>query len=104
MRLQAYWLMLTPAYPKRLFGDGTLTPGAPGDGAPGAGASADGPPGDGAPARTSATRPFLMTTAGRVVLVVFIVIGIVSTVLSGTGSSSDQNNTAGTGTSVTHHH
>jgi hypothetical protein len=94
MRLQAYWLMLTPAYPKRLFGDGTLRPGAPGDGAPG----------DGAPARASATRPFLMTTAGRVVLVVFIVIGIVSTVLSGTGSSSDQNNTAGTGTSVTHHH
>jgi hypothetical protein len=90
MRLQAYWLMLTPAYPKRLFGDGTLTPGELRDGEPG---------------RASATRPFLMTTAGRVVLVVFIVIGIVSAIGSGTGTSTgDQNSTAGTGTSVTHHH
>jgi hypothetical protein len=70
MRVQAYWLMLTTAYPKRLFGDGT------GQAVPG----------------TNATRPFLMTTAGRVILIVIIVIGVASGIGSGFGSGSDNNN------------
>ena len=93
MRLQAYWLMLTPAYPKRLFGDGTLGAGTLGAGR------------DGSAGRASATRPFLMTSAGRILLVVFIVIGIFSAIGSGTGTTAgNQNSTAGTGTSVQHHH
>jgi hypothetical protein len=66
MRIQAYWLMLTPAYPKHLFGDSAPAPAGPASAA-------------------SATRPFLMTTAGRVVLVVFIVIGIFSAIGGGAG-------------------
>jgi hypothetical protein len=66
MRVEAYWLMLTTAYPKRLFGDGT------GQATPG----------------TNATRPFLMTTAGRVILIVIIVIGVASGIGSGFGSGS----------------
>ena len=69
MRVEAYWLMLTTAYPKRLFGDGT------GQAAPG----------------TNATKPFLMTTAGRVVLVVIIVIGVASAIGGGVGGRSDNN-------------
>jgi hypothetical protein len=68
MRLQAYWLMLTAAYPKRLFGDGT------GDGT------------GGGMTRASATRPLLLTTAGRLLLVVFIVIGLGYTVFGSSGS------------------
>jgi hypothetical protein len=66
MRVEAYWLMLTTAYPKRLFGDGT------GQAAPG----------------TNATKPFLMTTAGRVILIVIIIVGVGSAVGSGIGSDS----------------
>jgi Domain of unknown function (DUF4389) len=69
MRVEAYWLMLTTAYPKRLFGDGTgqATPGA------------------------NATRPFLMTTAGRVILIVIIVVGLASAVGGGIGGGSGNN-------------
>jgi hypothetical protein len=66
MRVEAYWLMLTTAYPKRLFGDGT------GQAIPG----------------TNATRPFLMTTGGRVILIVIIVVGVASGIGSGFGSGS----------------
>jgi Domain of unknown function (DUF4389) len=77
MRAEAYWLMLTSAYPKRLFGDGNL----------------DEPAG----ARASGTKPLLMTTAGRVILAALIVIGIASVVSSGvTSSSSDQNSNTAT--------
>jgi Domain of unknown function (DUF4389) len=79
MRVQAYWLMLTPAYPKRLFGDG----------------SAQG----GAGARGSSTRPLLMTSAARVLLLVFIVLGVASLVTDGsfsTWSSSDNTSSIGT--------
>jgi hypothetical protein len=47
--------MLTPAYPKRLFGD-------------------DRDPGE----RVSATRPLLMSSGGRVMLIIFIVVGILN--------------------------
>lgn len=70
MRVEAYWLMLTTAYPKRLFGDGTGQP-APG---------------------TNATKPFLMTTAGRVILIVIIVIGAASAIGGGVGGGSDNDN------------
>jgi hypothetical protein len=77
MRLQAYFLMLTPAYPKRLFGDR-----APAGAAGAAGA---------APGGWSATRPLLLTGGGKVLLAVFIVFGLVSVAVpsgeSGSGSS-----------------
>ncbi|MFD0345507.1 DUF4389 domain-containing protein [Kitasatospora aburaviensis] len=57
MRYMAYLLMLTPAYPKRLFGD------EPGE--------AEGGP-------VSATRPLVLSGGGRGLLVVFIILGIVS--------------------------
>jgi hypothetical protein len=74
MRVEAYWLMLTTAYPKRLFGDGE------GHAAPGA----------------NATRPFLMTTAGRVILIAIIVIGVGGAVGGGFGggSGSDDSSSA----------
>jgi hypothetical protein len=71
MRLQAYWLMLSTAYPKRLFGDGN------GQAAPG----------------TNATRPFLMTTAGRVILIVIIVAGVASGIGGGFGQSGNSDST-----------
>jgi hypothetical protein len=69
MRVESYWLMLTTAYPKRLFGDGT------GQASPGA----------------NATKPFLMTTAGRVILIVFLVVGVASAITSGFGNRHDNN-------------
>jgi hypothetical protein len=85
MRFQAYWLMLTPAYPKRLFGDNAPALDGPASGA-------------------SATRPFLMTTAGRVVLVVFIVIGIFSAIGSGAGGGmGTSDGTTSSHASVVHH-
>jgi hypothetical protein len=74
MRVEAYWLMLTTAYPKRLFGDGE------GQAAPG----------------TNATRPFLMTSAGRVILIAIIVIGVAGAIGGGVGggSGSDDSSSA----------
>jgi hypothetical protein len=65
MRFQAYWLMLSSAYPKRLFGDGPL---------------------DGAQ-RTSGTRPLLMTSAARVLLIVFIVLGVADLAVGSSSAS-----------------
>lgn len=72
MRLKAYWLMVTPAYPKRLFGDGTLMAGAPP-----VGAEPD-----------SATRPLLLGTGGKTLLVVFLVLGVLSGAANGVRNSS----------------
>lgn len=60
MRYQAYAMMLTSAYPKRLFGDGppvgqAVTP---------------------APAAASATRPLLLGTPAKVLIVVILVLGL----------------------------
>jgi hypothetical protein len=81
MRLQAYWLMLTAAYPKRLFGDGALGSGRLG----GNGRHVLGR--DAADDTASATRPLLMTDAGRILLIVFIVIGLVYTIYGGSTGS-----------------
>jgi hypothetical protein len=74
MRVQAYWLMLTSSYPKRLFGDGQAADG------PGVG-------------RVPSTRPLLMTSGARLLMVVFIVLGIGYLATGGSASSwtSDNN-------------
>jgi len=80
MRVQAYWLMLTPAYPKRLFGDGDAVAEGPGTG-------------------RSSTRPLLMTSAARVLLLVFIVLGLISVITNGSlqpWSSSNNSSSIGT--------
>jgi hypothetical protein len=75
MRLQAYFLMLTSAYPKRLFGDPDPAGATPGE-----------------TGRVSATRPLLLTSGGKVLLVVFIVLGVVSVAVpSGVGGSGSNN-------------
>jgi hypothetical protein len=74
MRLQAYFLMLASAYPKRLFGDQ---------------AAADASVGESG--RLSATRPLLLATGGKVLLVIFIVLGVVSVGVSSGESGSGTN-------------
>ncbi len=81
MRVQAYWLMLTAAYPKRLFGDGDAASGA---------------------IRSSGTRPLLMTSGGRILLVVFIVFGVLYVALGGTSFSWSSNGNGGQ-VSVSYH-
>ena len=104
MRLQAYFLMLTAAYPKRLFGDrlpagafprdtvqvGMIPAGVtqlgvapPGVAPPGVAPAGAGP--------GSATRPLVLTSGGRVLLAVFIIVGVLGIALpsgeSGSGTS-----------------
>ncbi|MEV6208804.1 DUF4389 domain-containing protein [Kitasatospora sp. NPDC051914] len=57
MRFSAYVLMLTAAYPKRLFGDDGLPPVA---------------------AARSATRPLILSGGAKALVVVFLVLGLVS--------------------------
>lgn len=70
MRTEAFWLMVTSSYPKRLFGDGE------------AGAE-----------RAPGTRPLLMTSGARLLLILFLVLGFIGAVTSGSeeGASSDTN-------------
>lgn len=70
MRLSAYVMMLTPAYPKRLFGDERIA----------------------AEQTPTGTRPLRLSTAARVLVVLFIVLGIGSYFFSGFGTSSDSSN------------
>jgi len=77
MRVQAYWLMLTSSYPKRLFGDGQAADG------PGAG-------------RVPGTRPLLMTSGARLLMVVFIVLGIGYLATGGSASSWTSDNNSAT--------
>jgi hypothetical protein len=83
MRLQSYFLMLTPAYPKRLFGDdagqGTAAPDT---------------------ARVSGTHPLRLNTEAKVLLGVFILVGILGAIGSGFGSSSDNSTTTTSSTSA----
>ncbi|MFJ1707833.1 DUF4389 domain-containing protein [Kitasatospora sp. NPDC088346] len=119
MRFGAYLLMLTPAYPKRVFGDpeplaepplppagawpGT-TAGAPAAPAPGMPAQGTPPEGTAAPgpvagavgadaagagalgasgiAGASATRPLVVSGAGKALLVLFLVAGLASSIAS----------------------
>ncbi|WLQ45006.1 DUF4389 domain-containing protein [Streptomyces laculatispora] len=70
MRVFAYVSMLTPAYPKGLFGEDALS----------------------VPERQgrSATRPLVMSSAGKALLVLFLVLGLVSAITASvTRSSSD---------------
>ncbi|MGW2400491.1 DUF4389 domain-containing protein [Kitasatospora sp. NPDC001664] len=73
-RYQAYFLMLSSAYPKGLFGEDAL------DTVPGSGP-------------VSATRPLVMGSSGRALLVVFIILGIVaygaSSITTSVNSDSD---------------
>ncbi|MFD0019760.1 DUF4389 domain-containing protein [Streptomyces sp. NPDC058382] len=70
MRVSAYVSMLTPAYPKGLFGEDALS----------------------VPERQgrSATRPLVMSSTGKALLVLFLVLGLLSAVTTSvTRSSSD---------------
>lgn len=76
LRYQAYWMMLTSAYPKGLFGD-------------------TGPAGAEAAAETEErprrdTRPFRLTDGGKWLLIVFIVLGVLS--IAGNAVNSSQMN------------
>ncbi|MFJ9950035.1 DUF4389 domain-containing protein [Kitasatospora sp. NPDC091207] len=79
MRYTAYLLMLTSAYPKRLFGD---EPAPTAGGAAAGGAAVGGAaPLKGGP--VSGTHPLVLSGGGRGLLVAFLVIGVLS---SGTSS------------------
>jgi hypothetical protein len=94
MRLQAYFLMLSAAYPKRLFGDPALAGAAPDASALDPAARAEAPAV--APGGGSATHPLLLTSGARVLLAVFILAGVLGVALpSGeSGSSNSQATTA----------
>lgn len=72
MRLNAYALMVTPAYPKRLFGD-----------------EARYPTGE----TYSATRPLRLSRAGAALLVLFMVVGLLAHATESITTDSDDTNT-----------
>ena len=88
MRLSAYLLMLTPAYPKRLFGDPLGAGGADALAAGTALPSAGSAQLTGAGPR-SATRPLKLATAGKVLLAVFIVVGLAAGIGGNFGTSTN---------------
>ncbi|MEY9877368.1 hypothetical protein ABH931_006892 [Streptacidiphilus sp. MAP12-33] len=77
MRFSAYWTMLTPAYPKRLFGDESL-------------ALAE---------RQSASRPLLLSGGAKALLVAFLVLGLIS---GGVSSTVQNDNSSTTVTTSVH--
>lgn len=84
MRFLAYVMMITSAYPKRIFGD-------PADG------------GTGGWEPESATQPLILSIAAKVILVIFILAGLASHIFGPMGRSQQQNTTPDTGTiSVVH--
>lgn len=94
MRFTAYTLLLTSAYPKRLFGDDPVrdAPGpAPweesgattGAGAPGTGQA---PGSVQAPAAESATRPLVLSTAAKALVVLFLLVGLAGNIVGDTTS------------------
>jgi hypothetical protein len=103
MRANAYWMMLTSAYPKRLFGD----PAAPFAEYPAAPVSGEYPPA--VSPLSSSTRPFLLSSGGKALLIVIIVLGVLYNVVNiasgmrqnpdlGTDSTAAGQNTAATAT------
>lgn len=89
MRFNAYTLMLTSAYPKRLFGDGDApktVPGAVRAGMPGAvpGDTYGAVPGSVPGALASVTRPLLMSTGARVLVWVFLAVGLAGHIVGNT--------------------
>ncbi|WP_062985135.1 DUF4389 domain-containing protein [Nocardia anaemiae] len=93
MRVSAYANLLTPAYLKGVFGDKQVTPSRPVyTGSP------SGPMGDigrvtggPEPAPRSATRPLVLSSGGRALLLVMLIIGILGN-LSGTTVDRDDDN------------
>jgi Domain of unknown function (DUF4389) len=79
MRYDAYMLLLTSAYPKRLFGDGSSR-------------DLDAAQGE----ARSATRPLVLTGGAKGLIIAFMIIGVASdtTASFGTSSSSDSQSTA----------
>lgn len=73
MRFTAYAMMLTPAYPKGLFGDDDL--------AVSQGHS------------RSATRPLVMSSAGKWLVVLFLVLGIAGNVTTSVTTSTTSDDT-----------
>ena len=75
MRVSAYLLLLTAAYPKRLFGDASEPD----------------------PQLVSATRPLLLSGAGKGLVVLFLVLGLFGNAADGlfSGNSDSSNDTAG---------
>lgn len=70
MRTNAYVYLLTGSYPKRLFGDARE---------------------EGEPAKVPAgTRPLVMSQGGRILLIVFIVLGALALIANGAVSSTQQ--------------
>lgn len=102
MRAQAYFMMLTSAYPKWLFGDRALVateyPAAPATGGYPPPASDPGWQQPVSP-RPSSTRPLLLSPGGRALLIVIIVLGVLGYIWQNIGSAVLQNrdlNTDGT--------
>ncbi|MBF9068779.1 DUF4389 domain-containing protein [Streptacidiphilus fuscans] len=71
LRFQAYASMLTPAYPKRLFGDDSLT----------------------LTERRSASRPLLLSGGGRALVVLFLLLGLLGSVSTSYENSNGNNTT-----------
>jgi hypothetical protein len=71
-RFSAYALMLTPGYPKRLFGDESLPP---------------------LEKPRSATRPLLLSSGAKALLVIFLVLGLFSGLSGSFGNYSDDDST-----------
>ncbi|GAB7187013.1 DUF4389 domain-containing protein [Kitasatospora sp. Ki12] len=82
MRYTAYLVMLSSAYPKRLFGDDP-------------GSEPDGP--------ASATRPLVLSGGGRLLLVVFILLGLISSVTSSVTTTVDSDDDNDDVTNPTQH-
>jgi len=132
MRFEAYALMLTSAYPKRLFGDPpdevlatpgttpgtTAAPGSRPEGGTGAtgdrasvaggGAGAGigggfGTGGQGWPFPASATRPLVLSGTAQVLVVAFLVIGLAGSILSdSTNWEDDHHHSSAPGTPAHH--
>lgn len=92
MRLGAYSLMLASSYPKRLFGDASeATWTAP----PAAGKGPDELTAGATPvAARSATRPLRVGTAGKVLICVFIILGLGSVAANSANWSMDDDDSA----------
>ncbi|NXY96567.1 DUF4389 domain-containing protein [Streptomyces sp. BR123] len=82
MRFLAYVMMLTSAYPKRLFGD-------PGPAAPAYGTPPPPTAAPGLPQARTATRPLVLSTGAKVLVVAFLVLGLIT----GSFSSMGRNDT-----------
>ncbi|HEY3684427.1 MAG TPA: DUF4389 domain-containing protein [Streptosporangiaceae bacterium] len=99
LRYQAYWMMLTSAYPKGLFGEGTAEAPAPPPAEPeGAvvwGEETDAPevPRQRPPSDTS---PLTLTSGGKWLLIVFIIVGVLALAANATTNSMQRDHRYGT--------